>query len=352
MTPSIADVDVNFKVETALTKEDIMFYSVLSEPFAVHGIQFSDGKFRRLPEAVAAATNEGVHYLHANTAGGRVRFCTDSGYVAIHARMPRIEIMPHFALTGSAGFDLYIKEDGEPVYTGTFQPPFDMTDGYESVLELGDKSLREITIHFPLYSEVESLHIGLAQDAALLPPSPYAHATPIVYYGSSITQGGCASRPGNAYSNMLSRRLDCDHINLGFSGSARGEDAIIEYIKGLTMSVFVYDYDHNAPDTAHLADTHERGFRAIRQAHPTLPIVLMSRPKVRLNKEEQERFAIVKSTYENALSRGDKNVYFIPGEQLMALCGNEGTVDGCHPTDLGFASIAKELGDVLAKLLK
>lgn len=351
MAKTIADVDSNFKVETAIHKEDIVFYDILNAPFAIHGVYHEEGKFRRLPEAVAKATNEGVHFLHANTAGGRVRFRTDSPYVAIHVQMPYVGKMPHFALTGAAGFDMYAKEGNEQTYIGTFQPPFDIEDGYESIIECGERRLREFTVNFPLYSDVASVYVGLAGDATVLTPTPYTHETPIVYYGSSITQGGCASRPGSSYQSMIARRLDSDYINLGFSGSARGEDTIMQYISGLNMAVFVYDYDHNAPDIPHLESTHERGFLTIREAHPTLPIVLMSRPKAHLSDDEKQRLAIVRRTYENARAREDKNVYFIAGTELAALCGNEGTVDGCHPTDFGFASMAKALGDVLEEII-
>lgn len=351
MPKTIADVDSNFAVASSVKQDGMVFYDVLSEPFSLHGIFLHDGKFRRLPETVAAAANEGVHFLHGNTAGGRVRFCTDSPYVAIHARMPFIGKMPHFALTGSAGFDLYAKENSEQVYIGTFQPPFEITDGYESILWFPDRHLREITVNFPLYSDVERLCIGLADNAALQAPAPYTHAKPFVFYGSSITQGGCASRPGCSYQSILSRRFDLDYINLGFSGSARGEDVLFEYIAGLDMAAFIYDYDHNAPTTEHLAHTHERGFLRIRQAHPTVPIVLMTRPKVRLDEDETIRLGIVRTTYEKAVARGDDHVYFLPGTTLMAMAGNEGTVDGCHPTDLGFVSMAKALGTVLENIL-
>ena len=117
------------------------------------------------------------------------------------------------------------------------------------------------------------------------------------------------------------------------------------------MSVFVYDYDHNAPVPEHLQITHEPFFRIIREANPDLPIVMMNRPKFYLTEAEKERRAIIETTYQNALKAGDKNVYFISNEELCALCADEGTVDGCHPTDYGFASMAQAVGDVLEKIL-
>jgi hypothetical protein len=113
------------------------------------------------------------------------------------------------------------------------------------------------------------------------------------------------------------------------------------------MSLFVYDYDHNAPDVEHLEATHERMFKTIREKNPDLPIIMMSRPKLHLDTHELKRLEIIKKTYDNAIANGDKNAYFIDGRDLCKVCGNEGTVDGCHPTDLGFFSMAKELCDFI-----
>ena len=254
--------------------------------------------------------------------------------------------MPHFALVGSAGFDLYADNE----YSGTFEPPFDIKDGFESVVELGTGKMRDILIDFPLYSDVCKLYIGLEDGAVVEEPTPYRDAAPIVYYGSSITQGGCASRPGTCYQAYISRQFDIDHINLGFSGNAKAEPEISEYIRNLDMSVFVYDYDHNAPTVEHLNNTHERMFKEIREAHPDLPVIMMSRPKFYLNDEEKERRKIIEKTYENAISSGDSNVYFISGDELTELCGNEGTVDNGHPTDYGFAAMAAALSKVIEKI--
>lgn len=122
------------------------------------------------------------------------------------------------------------------------------------------------------------------------------------------------------------------------------------YIKGLEMSAFVYDYDYNAPTPEHLESTHERMFKAIRNKHSDIPVIIMSRPKNRLTEIEEKRLRIIEKTYKNAISAGDKNVYFLDGKRLTELCGEEGTVDGCHPTDFGFASIAKALGEVFGEI--
>ena len=342
----ISKIDKNFAINTNIDRDDIKFYNVSEKPFKVYGIFRENGRYTRMPEDVAKTVSDGVYMLRTNTAGGRVRFKTDSNYIAIHTEMDGLGKMPHMAFTGSIGFDLYV--DG--CYARSFMPSCDIKDGYESLSDLETNELREITINFPLYSNVKELWIGVQKTATLEEAAPYKTTKPVVYYGSSITQGGCASRPGMSYESIISRRFDCDYINLGFSGNARAEDAMAEYIKKLDMSLFVYDYDHNAPTVEHLANTHEKMFKAIRAENPQLPIIMMSRPKFTLTDEGKERLRIIETTYNNAIAAGDKNVYLINGRMLTELCRGEGTVDNCHPTDFGFASMAKALGDVIESI--
>ena len=340
MENDIAQIDPNFKVNDAFGREDVLLRSCREEPFSIHGV-FHDGKlFRRLPSELAESVSPSIATLSKHTAGGRVRFRTDSPFVALHLISPSLGRMPHFALTGSAGVDLYA--DG--VYRKTIFPPMDKTS-YSGIAELGERKMRDIEINFPLYSYVSDIEIGLLPDAIVEAPKPYRYATPAVFYGSSITQGGCASRPGTCYQGHISRRFDLDYINLGFSGNAKGEQAIAEYIASLPVSVFFMDYDNNPPTAQHLRDTHEPFFLTVRKAHPDIPVIMMSRPKPfsMLCGHEIERREVIRTTYENARARGDRNVYFIDGDALTALSGTEGMVDGCHPTDLGFFSEAVAL---------
>lgn len=348
----IEEVDKNLKVELNINKEGIKFYDALENPFKIYGIYMEDGKFRRMPEKEAEKVSEGVLRLHSHCAGGRVRFRTDSQRIAIFARMGSIAKMSHFALTASVGFDLYINSDEGEIYSRTFVPPFNIEDSYESVVSFDDESMRDVTINFPLYSEVMELYIGIDDKSKIEAPTPYIDVKPIVYYGSSITQGGCASRPGNCYQAYISRRFNCDYVNLGFSGNAKAEREMVDYIKKLDMSIFVYDYDHNVPNSQYLRQTHESMFMEIRKYHPNLPIVIMSAPVWNAKGVWRERRDIIEQTYNNARAAGDKNVYFLDGDDLMALCKTNGTVDLWHPNDFGFASMASAVGDVIEKIWK
>ena len=347
----IDEIDKNFKVETDLNLPNVKFYDPRLEPFTIYGVTFSDGQYRRMPDEIAKSVNPSIHVLSKETSGGRVKFKTNSSYIAIHTKCSR-HIMPHFALTGSSGFDVYTGVNQK--FLGTIIPPWNCNEfsGYDGKLEFPDRKMREVTLNLPLYSPVFELYIGLEADARIEKTSGYKYETPVLYYGSSITQGGCASRAGMCYQAIISRALNANYINLGFSGNALAEDIMAEYVAKQDMSVFVYAYDHNAPDIEHLEKTHERMFKTVRAANPTLPIILLSRPKYYLNDVEKKRLEIVKRTYDNAIAAGDENVYFIPGPTLMKYARDNGTVDRCHPNDYGFASIAKVLTPLIKKLIK
>lgn len=344
-------IDKNFAVQTSIQKEDISFYDAEGGVFRIYGVFKENGMFRRMPECVAESVSKGVYGLHTNTAGGRVRFVTNSAYVAIKTEYSPCG-KPHFALTGSSGFDMYTGIGENARYAGTFIPPVNVEDGYESVIDFETSEERVITINFPLYSDVRKLHIGLQKGASLLQAPEYQIKKPVVYYGSSITQGACASKPGSCYPSMLSRKFDCDYINLGFAGGAKGEEIMGEYLAGLEMSMFVMDYDHNAPNSTRLKETHSRLFYQIRSRNPELPIIIMPRPRYYHRGEDKVRFDVIERTYLDAKAQGDEHVYFISNTKLMALVQDNGSVDNTHPTDSGFLSMAFALQDVFKEILK
>ena len=353
----ISEIDRAHAVETNIGDENTVFLDVRQAPFTIHGVLPADEEtpyYHRMPQPVADASNDGVSQLNHHTAGGRVRFMSNSPYVAIHTRQAEVLQMSHMTICGSGGFDLYASEDGgEDEYMGTFKPGFFMQEGYDSIVRLPDSRMRLFTIHMPLYGGVNELQVGLDKEADVLPAPAYAIEKPVVYYGSSITQGGCASRPGTSYQAILSRALQCDHINLGFSGSARGEQATAQHIASLDMSAFVMDYDHNARSPEELQATHEPFYQTVRKAHPDMPIIMVSQPKVKLNEDGLQRIAIIRHTYEKALAAGDRNVYFVDGRTFFdCFAGDCATVDGAHPNDFGFVCMAQGLLPVLRKALK
>lgn len=353
----IDQVDQNLRVETDITEPDLVWMDARQAPFVISGIRYDgqQGCFVRMPQAVADSVSEGVARLNRHTAGGRLRFRTDSSCIAIRAVMATDYLMSHITLIGQSGFDLYHRYDGseEDIYYQSFKPPMGMRTGYSSAV-MTDGRMAEYTINFPLYDGVKALYVALKKGASLEPATPYRYQKPVVYYGSSITQGGCASRPGNSYQAILTRRLDTDHINLGFSGSGRAEQEMVRYLSGQDMSVFVCDYDYNCLDTKHLWQTHMPLYRAVRQAQPELPIILISAPTVLKDPANfTERRAAVRATYDTAIAQGDRNVYYIDGAELfVGECWDCCTVDGVHPNDFGFYRMAMRIEQTLRPIIK
>lgn len=344
-----------FKANMTIREADARFYSVRSEPFTIYGLYAprEGAPFTRMPREIAQSVSETVGQLNGNTSGGRVRFATDSKYVIVRAAMPCVlhrSIMP---LLSTSGFDLYQNEAGRETYVGGFKPPVDMTDGYENILYFPNRKMRQFTLYMPLLNDVSDLFVGVEPGAALGAGAPYRHAQPVLYYGSSITQGAAASRPGMTYAAQISRALDRDFINLGFAGAARGEQTIAQYMAGLDFSAFVSDYDHNAPTPEHLSATHYALYEAIRERHPETPYIMVSRPVTSYqNEDSARRRAIVMNSYARALSLGDKNVYFVDGYTLFGTDGMEDCLaDGVHPNDLGLYRMAGVIGKVLEACL-
>ena len=259
--------------------------------------------------------------------------------------------MSHFPITGSIGLDLY----ADDVFIGEFRPPeFIPNKAYESLLTIkAERTERDITIGLPLYSDLLELYIGIDEDATLSRPTPYKYEKPIVYYGSSVTQGGCASRPGTTYQAYLTRWLDWDHINLGFSGSAKAEESIVDYMASIeNMGAFVCDYDHNSPSADYLDKTHLPLYRKIREKNPDLPIIIFGRTTRDYDHEDELRREVTERTYATAIAEGDKNVYYVNPLDFFPIAPEEGTVDRIHPTDLGFYFMARALLPTLEEIAR
>ena len=345
--------DPNLNVVSGINKPDVKLYDVRKPPFSIYGLYKpqTEPQFKRLPDDIASSVSSKIERLSLNTAGGRIRFSTDSAYIAIRAEMPDMQPMGHMAYSGTAGFDLYIEDpaSGWSRFRKTFIPKISAVDGFESVYDLPNRKMRHFTIHFPLYSKVTNLFIGIQEDAVLGEGLRYREELPIVYYGSSITQGGCASRPGNAYTNMISRNMQLDHINLGFSGNCLGEEVMARYMASLPMLAFVSDYDHNAIGPTVLRGTHQRLYDIIREKHPEIPYIMISRPSFDGNvKNSRLMRDVIWDTIRHARANGDDNVWFIDGSSIFrGKYTDSCTVDGTHPNDLGFALFAEKVEDEL-----
>ncbi|MBN2558584.1 MAG: hypothetical protein JXB33_07530 [Clostridia bacterium] len=307
----------------------------------------SQEEFIRMPLAVVSEL-ERLAELNTNTSGIRARFETDSRTMTLRAGLGKVSEHMHMPVSAASGFDIYVNN----IFRANARPQFNRTSVDETIDIHGSSKTNIIDIYFPLYNSVSSFFIDLPKGA--LKRRPIDDKKPVLFYGSSITQGACASRPGNSYVNMLSQMLGHPAHNLGFSGNARGDLRVAEYISTLDISTFVYDYDHNAGDTEWLAATHGPFFRKIRAAKPNLPVVMMSRPGYeRWIDTARQNTAVVMTTYLDALKAGDGNVYFVDGRTLF---GSEWrdrcSVDGTHPNDIGFLRMAETLYPYLKEILE
>ena len=355
--------DKNMK--PAEVKGDFSFYDPLDEGvFLIEGLPWAKewGKYYRLPADCREHVSDGVYWLMRMPAGGMIRFRSDSKQIILRMRNADDYTMFHMTPVGQQGADLYFKntDDSEYVfYTSTsFAAP---AVEFESVVFRSETNeMRDFLIHLPLYESLDSLLVGVENGSSLLPAIPRKEPGKVVIYGTSITQGGCANRPGMAFTNILSRKLDIEFVNLGFSGSGLGEPPMAQYISAFPDTrLIILDYDANGGGTGHLEKHMNELLDLIREKQPDVPILILSKTPFStdyLNTEQcalRRRLLAFQKELVERRREADERIYFFDGNLLF---GGEDiyemTVDGCHPTDLGFYMIAKTLLPVLRELLK
>jgi len=326
-------------------------YDATKPPFRVFGLPHfeKDGRLVRLPEDVREAVPS-LAELGRHAVGARIGFRTNAETFTVRVTLEALTVDVGMSLYACQSVAVTVGSHTDARFLGLVRAKDYETLTVERTFTK-EAAVEDVMLWLPRNEHVVGVWVELPEGASLTPPTPYTHGK-VLFYGSSITEGGCSSLPTNNYIALLSRHLDLDFYNMGFSGRARGEEALANYFKTLDMSIFVYDYDHNAPDVADLKATHERFFSIIRSAHPTMPVLMLTRPNFDETPDAAARRAVVRETFERALSRGDTNVYFIDGERLFGeadrtLC----TMDGTHPNDLGFWRMAAVIEPVLRELL-
>ena len=324
-------------------------FNIHTPPLKVYGVPNFDknGIMERVPRAVREQLPS-LEYLGRRTPGARLAFRTDSEHFELRIRFESIS--PDIGMSIFACQSANVYAGGR--YLGLARP-----DNYSQPMAVGkftkEKTMQDVMIYLPRNEIISDVVVSIDDGARLEAPTPYKHPVPVVFYGSSITEGGCCSRPANAYNALLSRWLDADYYNFGFSGSARGELAMADYITTIEKSVFVMDYDHNSPSEEHLAATHEPFFRRIREREPELPIVILTRPDFDFHAECAPRREIIRATYEHAKAAGDENVYFLDGERFFGDEDRDACTNDCtHPNDLGMYRMAKVIEPVLRGILE
>lgn len=332
----------------------MQLFSIKDEPIKVLGVPFFDktGELTRVPDDVIERVPT-LAFHGRRVPGGRICFRTDSKRIGVRAKFKTFSVDVGMSIFASQSFAIFVGERMTSRFIGLIHPRnYEEKEFFGSCEKEG--VMEEVTILLPRNEIIESVYIELDDEAKIEAPTPYKYPIPIVYYGSSITEGGISCNMSNSYNAIISRHLDVDYINLGFSGNAKGELEVADYINTLDMSLFVYDYDHNSPSAEHLWQTHEPFFKRIREKHPTLPVIMMTRPYAEYGEDEQARREAVFTTYLNAVLSGDENVYFIDGETFFRdfpdrqLC----FIDRIHPNDLGFHKMAEKIEPIVRMILE
>ncbi|HDS06245.1 MAG TPA: hydrolase [Bacteroides sp.] len=340
--------------ETSVT-DRLKYYN--AEEFVLEGSLVPREQKARYYDRLPLHSKEKVHphvwYLSRTSAGLAVRFRTNSSVMGVKWEILRDEQRNHMAETGIKGLDLYCRVGDEWMYVNTAKP-----DGRESTYMLindASDSLRDFRIYLPLYDGLERLEIGIEQDAVIEKPRQEWSMKPIVFYGTSITQGGCASRPGMAYSNIISRKLNVECINLGFAGNGRMEPGVNAAMADMDASLYVIDcvgnmtveqiHQYMAP----LVDT-------LRRKKPLTPIVFVEclmHNRTWFNDSLRnsviEKNKALKEEYVALHDANKEEIYYI-GVRDATGEDREGTVDGVHLTDLGFLRFSEHLIGEFRKL--
>lgn len=317
----------------------------------------TESPYQRLPGRARSIVRPPVWGLAGDSAGLAVRFVTDA--TEIHARwtLTKTELaMNHMAATGVSGVDLYVRRNGAWRFVAVGRPTG--TENDVTLVSNMPKGEREYILYFPLYNGVSRMDIGVPEGDALRPAPPRPGGKrPVVFYGTSITQGGCASRPGMAYPAIIGRALDIPTINLGFSGNGKTEPEIVGLLAELDPAAFVIDPLANmTPDSVE-----ERiGYlvKALHERRPGTPVILVELP-IFTSVFNAEKGRAATSAWDVPLEKVFKanapdwggRLHYVRCDDLYGSDG-EATVDGIHPTDVGFMRMAAVIGPAVHKALQ
>lgn len=327
------------------------------QEWGIEGRGFSDTSkyFDRLPSRAEGVVRDAVWGLSRHSAGMQVRFRTDAAEIHVDYGVTSENLaMPHMPATGVSGLDLYAADtDGRWKWVAVVAPKTQQTKArVVAGLSPGE---RDYAIYLPLYNGTEYLKIGVPAETSFQPIAPRTEK-PLVFYGTSITHGACASRPGMPHPAILGRRLNKPVINLGFSGNGRMESEVGQFLTELSASVYIIDCLPNMTAEEVVAKTQPL-VKQIRQTHPETPIVLVedrSYSGAWLITSQKERNdssrKALRGQYQQLLDAGVAGLSYIDGETLLG-ADRDDTTDGSHPSDLGFLRHADAFEPVLRKAL-
>lgn len=351
-------LDVIDSAKATADDKGILWYDIRLLEIEGQGWKDVQAPFDRFPERAEKTVPPAVWGLSRHSAGLCARFVTDSPTLQLKWSLTAARLeMPHMAATGVSGLDLYVRTGKEAHWhwLATGQPKAQKDNILSITLPPGK---REYLLYLPLYNGTASLQLGLPKASALEkgPARPAENRKPIIFYGTSITQGGCASRPGMVHTAIIGRKFERPAINLGFSGNGRMDQGVVDLLAELDPAVYVIDCLPNM-DAKAVAERTAPLVNTLRKARPETPILLVedrTYANAPVNETLQRRNdtsrGAFKKEYETLLAAGVKNLHYLKGDNLIGLDG-EGTVDGSHPTDLGFLRQAEAMAEAIGPLL-
>ena len=324
------------------------------------GFTDTNADYTRLPSWIEDSIRPGLWNRAQCSAGIGIRFATNSKRVGVKYHLLWNTHMLHMADTGLKGTDLYrLSDDGVWEYVNTNRPNADDEKMCEKIyVENLAGDMREFMIYLPLYDGVTDIYVSVDSSATIQKPqvdSPRV-SKKIVMYGTSILQGGCASRTGMVATSMLQRDLNCEVVNLGFSGEGQ-MDMVMARAMAQIADADVYVLDPIPNCTEMMCDTLTYGFvKCLRELRPDVPIVMVEGQMYPYAKFDSyfgnylpKKNSAYRKNYEKLKKENPKNLYYVTCKDLI---DDEGTVDGIHLTDLGFRHYANHLKPLLKKLIK
>ena len=341
---------VSFGQNHSLISEDINYFG--KDFFRLEGTLIPDSlkenRYDRLPISYKEIVREPVWNLSKSSAGMSIRFLSNSSSISVKWIILNNLKMNHMAETGIKGVDLYFKNNDNWQYINTGRP--DGIKNESTLINNMSEEMREFKIFLPLYDGVVNIEVGIDSNSVIEKPLKNRNKS-IIFYGTSITQGGCASRPGMAHTNIISRKLDLDCINFGFSGNGRMEQPIAKLISESKPLFYVIECMPNMINKENVTNKTIPLVNTIRENNPEAPIVFVENfiptssilDKKRENEIRGMNLAL-KTEYEKMISGGYNNIFYIKSKNATG-DDNEGTVDGVHFTDLGFIRYADFLID-------
>jgi len=346
-------------VSFAETKDTLRYVS--ADKFVLIGKGFSDTetRYERLPAYLEDKTRPPVWERSKHCSGLAIRFHTNATTIGVKWEVTENIEKNYFAATGFKGVDLYCLVDKEWRYAGTGIPSGEKLTT-STILKKTDGTDREYILYLPLYDGISQLEIGVNENAVIENPlidSP-RKGSPVVFYGTSITQGGCVTRAGMSYANRLSRMLDKEIINLGFTGNGKLDLEIAEAMVKIDASCFVIAcVENNTVES--MQKRYIKFLEILREEKPQTPILLVENidfpaiifDQIPFFSTIKDKNSTLREIYEVMKKRGDKNLYYMKADGLIGTDG-EGTVEGIHPNDLGHYRISEKMFPVIKKLIK